>query len=121
MQEYRQLAFLRVVQGELLLKVGRAEEALSLAEDIYEGAPLSGGAYFLAVTAGNALGRTGNVIAALERWAHVTPPAEIVRLVEGELSLGKFVASAEYRRWKEKNEPAPEQERSSAATPSPTI
>jgi hypothetical protein len=103
LRDYRQLAFLRVVKGELLLKVGRPEEALALAEDIYSCTPFSGGAYFLAVHAGCALGRTENTIAAIERWMHLTPPEEIARLIEAEPSIAKFVASPWYRDWKQKN------------------
>ena len=99
--KYRDPSFLRAMKAALLVEVGRASEALMLAQDIYELNPQSGSAYYAAVLAAVQTTQTAAAFTALDGWAMVVAREEIDRILQGEPTMVEFCASARYVAWKQ--------------------
>ncbi|MBS0632097.1 MAG: hypothetical protein JSS11_09305 [Verrucomicrobia bacterium] len=103
LQETQQLAFLRGIKAGLLLKLGRAEEALQLSQDVCELTPINGVSYMVGVAAAAELQRPQVALELIQRWHHVSTTESIDLSLKGEdrtlTKLTAFLQSSAYQDW----------------------
>lgn len=103
LEETQQLAFLRGVKAGLLMKLGRTEEALRLAENVCELTPINGISYLAGITAAAELHRPQVALDLLQRWTHVGTAEGIDHILQGQdkeyTGLAAFLKSPEYQDW----------------------
>ncbi len=99
---HRELPWLRVIKADLLLKNGRAAEALALARDICALGPLTHAAHAIGVQAAVRTSQTDTAVALLGAWSRLAPLAGIEQALATDDSpaMAAFRVSAPFAAWR---------------------